>query len=219
MKKLLICPWFGPFPEWFNKYQTHIEFLKKYGYDFLFPTDLEDFKARIKDKLGIEATIISGTSDPHNFRVAYGLLFAKELAGYDYWGITDLDCVYGKIDDFMPDENLAKLDIWSNHHNYICGPWTLFKNTETVNNLFRDVANWRELMSDRSVPGRWTENEFTEIVDQVHREGKINQRYTFWQGHDVNDDSEITFDDGKLFDHGDEIMMFHFNRHKRWPLR
>lgn len=219
LRKLFITPYFGDLPEWIDKYEANMKSLEKYGYDWLLVTDLDDFLSRIWMILGEEPQIIPGTSRSHNFRTAFGLLFAKELEGYDFWGITDLDCVYGKVDNFLADEELGTLDIWSNHHNYICGPWTLFRNNELVNNLFREVPNWHELMFDQhSHAGRWTEVEYSEMVDALADQGRVRREYTHYQGQDPNDTSKLTYKNGMLFDGDDEIMMFHFNRTKIWPL-
>ena len=220
MKKLLITPYFGPFPEWMDKYLEHIKHVNQYGYDWLITTDEEDFSRRVQEVLGFVPTIRPGTPLIHNYRTAYGLLYADKLKDYDFWGITDFDCVYGKIDNFITDSMLEKLDIHSNHHNYICGPWTLFRNIDKVNNLFRLVPQWEgQMRSLDTQPGRWTEVEYSQMIDEQHNAGNINRLYTHFQGKDPNDDSAVTFKDGKLYDHGDEIFMFHFNRNKRYPLK
>lgn len=37
-----------------------------------------------------------------DFRPAFGEIFAAELAGYDFWGHSDLDLVFGQIRDHLP---------------------------------------------------------------------------------------------------------------------
>lgn len=218
IKKLIITPWFGDFPEWVTKYWDNIDQLTKYGYDWLPMTDLNEFKEKATRALGSTPDITPGTSRSHNFRTAFGLIFQEDLKGYDFWGITDLDCVYGDVSKFVPDDTLEKVDIQSNHHDYICGPWTLFRNNETINNLFKLVPNWKELMFDtRSHAGRWTEVEYSQMIDKEHEAGHINRLYTHYQGKDPNDTSNLSFRDGKLYDGEDEIMMFHFNRTKQYP--
>lgn len=215
IKKLIITPFFGDLPEWMDDYIENIESLKKYGYDWLPFYDVDEFSKRIREKLGIEPDIRVGTSDPHNFRTAYGVLFEEELEGYDFWGITDLDCVYGRIKQFMPDSALSKLDVWSNHHNYVCGPWTMFRNTEKVNRLFELVPNWQgHMMAKNDHPGRWTEQEFSKAIE----EADIALKYTHFQGKDPSVDENLHWEDDILMDGEDEIMMFHFNRKKRWPI-
>lgn len=220
LKKLFIIPYYGEWPEWMSKYTEQMSRLKKYGYDFYITNDIDDFCRRAREVLDIDIELDPGTSKLHDFRTAFGLMYQDILEGYDFWGITDLDCVYGNILNFMPDEDLKDLDIWSNHHNYICGPWTLFKNIEKVNNLFKKFHGWHGLMAEKNNqnPGRWTEQEYSDIVDREHELGNINRKYTFYQGKDPNIDNNLKLVEDKLFDGDDQIMMFHFNRKKRWPI-
>jgi uncharacterized protein DUF6625 len=37
-----------------------------------------------------------------DFRPAFGEIFADELAGYDFWGHSDLDVIFGRIRDHLP---------------------------------------------------------------------------------------------------------------------
>jgi len=219
LKKLFLVPWFGDFPPWFEQYKANIAPLKELGYDWLFFTDREMFVNRVKKRLDLDINLQPGTSKSHDLRSAFGVLFKDELKGYDYWGITDLDCVYGRVDQFVSDRDLEPLDIWSNHVDYICGPWTLFKHRTKVNTMFARVPGWRDFMQhDTDHPGRWTEQEFTRQVDHEHATGLIRRRYTHFQGKDPNIKENLAYNDGVLKDGDDEIMMFHFNRFKEWPL-
>lgn len=217
LKKKFIINWFGEFPYWMDQWVANMEYLKPMGYDYEIFTSLNRFEERVEQKLGIEPLIKRGTGKPWDFRSALGLLYEEELKGYDYWGTTDFDCVYGDIEKFMTDEQLKKYDIWSNHHSYVCGPWTLYKNTPIVNNIFKECPEWKDILEDPTPTG-WVEKGYSEKVDELHRMGKINRLYTFYQGHDPNIDTDLSFKDGKLYDGDDEIMTFHFNRHKRFPL-
>lgn len=219
LKKLFLIPWIGDFPIWMPQYREHIKHLKKYGYDFYISNDEDDFATRVEKTLGFSPVITRGSSLSHNYRSAFGLMYQDILKDYDFWGITDLDCVYGNISHFNDDIDLEEIDIWSNHHNYICGPWTLFKNTDRINTLFKKVPNWEELMRSTTLhPGRWTEVEFSQAVDKEHNAGEIYREYTHYQGKDPNIWFNLSFKDGMLYDDKEEIMTFHFNRHKIWPL-
>jgi len=219
LRKIFLCPYFGEFPAWFTEYREHIKQLERYGYDFLITSDLDDFKRRVKDKLGIDCPVIPGTGKVHDYRPALGLLYEEEIQGYDYWGHTDFDCCYGRIDRFMPNEQLAELDIWSNHVDYICGPWTLYRNDQKIILFFERYPQWREILSQPETTG-WAEFQagFTGVVDKAHADGDINRLYTMWQTKDLNDFSTVRFVDGILIEGQTEIMMAHFRRKKEWPL-
>lgn len=217
IKKLFIIPWFGEYPDYMNQWIANMEYLKPLGYDYLLVCSLKKFEQRVRERLGIEPCILSGTGKAWDYRPALGVLFEEEIKGYDYWGHTDFDCVYGDINKFMPDEELVKYDIWSNHHCYCAGPWTLYKNNEKINNLFRNCPDWKERMSECKATG-WIEDGYSKMLDKLHENGEVNRLYTFYQGYDPSIDTNLSFKDGKLYDAGSEIMQFHFNRRKRFPL-
>lgn len=215
MRKLLICPFFGEFPEWMGKYVKEAQHLKESGYDFLIETDLDSFKKRVKDKLGIDCPIISGTGKVWDYRAALGYLYEKELKGYDFWGFTDFDCVYTDFpNEFMPDALLNEYDIISNHDTYICGCWSLFRNKPEVNKLFMTHPNWRDFLNTPDV-NAWVEKEFSILVEN----SGIKYIYLFLQGNPWAKRVNVEKTNGRLYQDGGEIFMFHFRLTKVWPLK
>lgn len=211
MKKLFITPWFGELPTWFDHYLKNIESLKAKGYDFLMPTDLADFKQRCADRLGVTCPIEPGTGKLHDFRMALGLLYQEEAVGYDFWGHTDFDCVYGKVDDFVTDEFLQDLDIHSDCPDYVCGPWTLYRNIDQVNTLFYQQADWKSRLEETASTG-WVEREYSRLVE------RSGLRYKYTLFHAYTDPESLYYrEDGRLYSGSREIMMYHFRRTKVWP--
>jgi hypothetical protein len=200
-------PFFGNLPEWWEKYET------PKGYDFILDTDLEKFKIRVKEKLGIEYPGAYGNPKIWDYRPALGVLYEEEIRGFDFWGHTDPDCVYGDVGKWFTDEQLSELDIWSNHHSYVNGCWSLYRNTPAVNRLFQTYPFWAEKMIFPE-PNGWVEQEFSRTLE---RSG-LRYTYTFWQGDPYHPPFNLKKIDGRLFQDGKEIMMLHFRRDKRWPL-
>lgn len=215
LKKLMIVPWFGPLPSWFPYWKENFDRLAQYGYDLLMPRDVNEFKARARRILDVECPVKEGEGKVHDYRLSFGKLFEAELKGYDFYGHTDLDCVYGKIDNFVTEAMLESCDIHSNHHNYICGPWTLYRNVDLVNNLFFEHPQWREELISERVSG-WGEVEYSQIVDRHAKQG-LRLMYTHWQGKDPMVDENLRWRGESLYDGADEIFMFHFRHLKRWP--
>lgn len=79
-----------------------------------------------------------------DYKAAYGDIFKNELTGYDYWGMCDLDLVWGNIREFLTDEILEKYDRIGNQ-----GHSTLFKNNPDVNLRYKKcidgLLNYREV--------------------------------------------------------------------------
>lgn len=66
------------------------------------------------------------------YKAAYGEIFAVEMSDYDYWGMCDIDLVWGNIREFLTDDILEKYDRIGNQ-----GHSTLFKNDPVVNARYR----------------------------------------------------------------------------------
>lgn len=204
----MITPYFGQLPEWMNNYQPPD------GYRWLLDMDYEGFKQRVKEKLGINYTGYPSNGKVWDFRCALGVLYEQEIKGFDYWGHTDFDCVYGDTEKWVSDDFLSSLDVHSNHHSYVNGCWSLYKNDPEVNNLFRE-GPWKENMDNYNVTG-WVEQEYSRVLEA----SGLRYAYTFWQGWPYTADPKITKSGNNLYQDGEEIMMFHFRRSKAngWPI-
>lgn len=162
MKKIaLINCYIGKFP-WFFKF-----FLKSCEYnttvDFLIFTDnilddgipdnvkiipftLDEFNQLATMKLGFDINI----NKPYklcDFKPAYGFLFSEYLHDYDFWGITDIDVIYGRIREFMTDEFLEDYDTICVRHDFITACCMLFRNTSYVNLLFKKSKDYQMIFT------------------------------------------------------------------------
>lgn len=212
IRKLLVCPWFGPLPEWFEHWERNVATLERYGYDVLVTTDLPAFKQRVADILGVDCPIAEGSGKIHDYRCTFGMLYADELRGYDFWGHTDFDCVYGKIDNFLPDGQLKMVDLFSNHPTYVSGPWSLYRNTPVVNELFKTVPNWEGYLAFPETNG-WVETMFSVAAALA----PISRRYENYQTRNAHDFSTLHFDGDRLLEGDHEIMVAHFRHRKIYP--
>jgi hypothetical protein len=219
LKKLFISPHFmGPLPNWIEKYWENVAPLAAYGFDWFVPTDAADFRARCKRYLGV--TMPECFADPRKYSEAQPALaeiYPDVVAGYDFWGYTNLDVVYGRLDRWVTDDLLSTCDVFGNDPNSMCGPFSLLRNNAKVNALYRNVPNWQEIFESPNFHG-FDEGLFAQAV----RESDVGQQYRFWQGFDTFTEPKLRLAaDGTLFDDhqgGAEIMMYHFRRTKRWPL-
>lgn len=217
MKIALVVPYFGAYPVWMPHWARNTQRMQKLGYDFLFDDNEDEFRKRVQDKLAIDCPPMAGTGNIWDFRPAFGVLYAEELRDFDFWGHTDFDCVYGRVERFVTPALLNKVDIFSNHGTYICGCWTLYRNTPAVNTLFECVPGWTGFMEVNRATG-WAEQEFTYVVDCFHEAGEIVRRYEMWQTDNLDSFDELTLErDGRLLENGQERMMAHFRRTKTYP--
>lgn len=220
LKKLLICPYFGPFPEWMDLFfADFMRTMKPQGYSLLIDTDLPAFKERVKEKLGIECPIIRGSSKAWDYRGSLGVLYSEEIKYYDFYGHCDFDVAWGNMSKFIPDSVLQELDVYSSHDTYVCGCFSLYRNHTIVNELFRAHRSWREIMTHPDPTG-WIEEGFSrtlEISGLRYKYDLSSQGNPFTQTPILKKVEERLFQnmDGKFWQ---EVGMFHFRRSKRWPL-
>lgn len=66
-----------------------------------------------------------------DFRPAFGEIFADELAGYDFWGHSDLDVIFGRIREHLPAAAFQADKILFN------GSFSLYRNTAEVAGWYR----------------------------------------------------------------------------------
>jgi hypothetical protein len=158
----LTC-WYGKYP-WYFPYFLHSCSFNP-SVDFYIITDnqekienmpenvtivfktLHEIKVSASEKLGFTVNI----DYPYklcDFKPAYGFLFPEIIEGYDFWGINDIDIVFGSIRTFMTQRILQKYDIISSRHDYITGSFCLFRNNEYVNQLFMKSKDYKMVFSN-----------------------------------------------------------------------
>jgi hypothetical protein len=78
-------------------------------------------------------------------RPAFGEVFREELAGYDFWGHSDLDVVFGRIRDHLPAEAFAADKV------LVQGNFALYRNTAEAAAWFRHEipgVSYRDVLTD-----------------------------------------------------------------------
>lgn len=159
MKLALINCYYGKMPIYFNLWLQSCS--KNAGIDFFLVTDAtisgtipnnvkviamswEELITLFQSKFDFPITIESAYKLT-DFKPAYGYVFQDFLAEYDYWGYCDLDLIFGNVLRFIGkpmEDGTEKIYRW--------GHLTLLKNTDRMNQLFRQkggVFSYREVFS------------------------------------------------------------------------
>lgn len=257
MKKTFILTQFGKPHEWTQEYFDNVEKLGQYGWEWLIltsnqyskvpknvhiiPMTIETFNRLIEEKLGVNPHNYLENGYPHkfvsDFYVASGVIFEDYLKDSDFWGMTNWDIVYGRLDHFILDSMLEKAEIFSDDTNTtINGIFSLFKNNEKINNLFRQIPDWEVKLTSHVLYGT-DEYDLTEVVRKnqilvgqpanypLHSHDRLEQHVpdvklqiqkdgSLWElFKDVNPPNWIH---ARHF-FGREVPLFHFIRTKRWP--
>lgn len=110
---------------------------------------IQDLKQLAGEKLGFEVNI----DFPYklcDFKPAYGLIFSEYTKGYDFWGQSDIDIIYGNLRGFLTDEFLDRYDFISLRHDYTTGCFALYRNNGLMNTIFRRSRDYRKVFSESS---------------------------------------------------------------------
>jgi len=265
LKKVFLLTQFGPPHAWSSEYLAHIRTLAPYGWHWIIltphaypssynvrvvPMTLADFDARVLERCGIATrNFLDAKECPVKFTSdyypAFGEIFADLLTDADYWSITNWDVLYGRLDHFLPDAELAKWDIWSDDCHHINSLFCFYRNNETINRLYRLVPRWEWYFENRlDLPlYGFDEIYFDRLIRDLADAGRVtfgHPPYFALHSYDrlvqhqpkpnlafAPDGALIEcFDDANpALEHyppwrgmfGREIMYFHFLQTKRWP--
>lgn len=254
LKKVFLQTQFGAPHAWSARYFDNFQMLAPYDWHLkvftpnawtsdgnieIIPMTLAEFDDRIEKTCGVHPRNFIENGAPHklvsDYYPAYGHILQEFIQGYTYWGHTNWDMVYGRLDHFIPDSVLADSDIWSDDVDAINGIFCLYRNTERVNNLFRQVPEWERMFVTHE-PCAFDELHMTLAVRKMKNEIKFrhpqyfpNHSYDRLPQHKPT--PNLYFEpDGALIEryeeplaapkkhYGREIMAFHFSSTKKWPL-
>jgi len=235
MNKIICKMYFGKPLNWMDEIIPHYNTLP---WDFVLFTDMpmkskknvlvekmtmDDFSSFVSKKFNIDYRLYPTPDMPYpiskhlyDLWPTQGVLFEDYHKGHDWWGHGCLDIVYGDLDTWLNDEFLSNCDIFGNDPNAICGPFSIYRNEPKINHLFEEIPNWKRILE--GPPGDPPMDEYcmTQVVRKANEEGRIRFKSALWQGDPYGEDTKL--ENGRLFSHGKEVMMLHFNRIKRWPL-
>ena len=158
----LVACYLGPLPRYFRYFcdsaalNADVDFLVFSDQDpptwlpgnvSLIPFSLQQFNELASAKLGMDIRI----THPYklcDFKPAYGVIFEDNLASHDFWGMCDLDVIWGRIRHFVTEEVLNNCDVIAAKHTHTPGHFTLFRNRGMARDLFRQTEDYRTVFAD-----------------------------------------------------------------------
>ncbi len=165
MSILFIIPFFGKTPSWLPyfiqscAYNPTINWLIYGNLDFSkirLPDNIIHIRAELDDlnkliylKLSVKTKIVY-IYKLCDYRPAYFQLFADYIKNYTYWGYCDMDLIFGNIQGFLDYYSLSNFDVITASTNYLSGPFTLFRNKENINQLYRRIWRYYRRINDQS---------------------------------------------------------------------
>jgi hypothetical protein len=259
MTKTFIVLQFGSPHPWTQQYIDGVQKLAPYGWKWklftpnnfqskgnfeVVPMTIDQFADLVGHQVGVRPNLHLTEAGIPNFHVTefavfFGAIFQDYLRGRDFWGITGLDNVYGRLDHFFPDSLLADCAIYSDNPGNLDGNFSLWRNSEGVKMLYQRL-NWKAILSQGDCPGCTGTGEHSlyspeDFATKVLTPGVRfkTPKYHFAHSHDrleqhqpvpklkVESDGslwEFFSDKFGIANAAREIPLFHFSYTKRWPL-
>lgn len=78
-----------------------------------------------------------------DIKPALGYIHADRLDGFDFWGFSDIDLIYGNLRAYFSAERLARFDLLSTHERRISGHLCLLRNSTRMREAFMRVPDWQ----------------------------------------------------------------------------
>lgn len=185
-KIIILIPYFGSWPNYIQIYNETCKYNSLIKICFI--TDLAPFEnasknicffqlsfLQLKEKIENIFKITIPNHKPYkmcDFRPAYAVIFNDLIKDYDFWGYGDIDLIYGNLSKFLTKEVLQNNDIIAFRPDHLHGPFTLYKNSEFINNLFKKSENYIEIFKDNKYRSF---DEFGTINFIMHSYNNINE--------------------------------------------
>ncbi|WP_339699870.1 DUF6625 family protein [uncultured Marixanthomonas sp.] len=153
---VLIISYFGKWPLWFDAHlvsiaansdihwlcPTDCEIPKNHPPNIKFlPTTLSKLNTRINQAVLAEVPLTYRKLC--DLKLAYGDIFQEEIKEYDFWGICDMDIIWGDIRTFITEDVLSTYDIISSRKHNTSGHFTIFKNQKQLNTLYKSIPDYK----------------------------------------------------------------------------
>lgn len=224
-KVALIQVWFGPIPDYFWYHYETTKNIK--GFDFLFFTDQDfelnspNYKVIKTNKKTVEDLVsaclneeiqIKSNKKTCDLKASFGDIFKEFISGYDYYGVYDLDTLFGDIYNFT-NEFLGEYDVITIadevYHNRLSGPFLLFRNDERLRTEYR---------SEEYV--RCFDNTEVDCFEEHYLNEKLKDKYKIKYIYSINCETQnggknsfnCYWRGGKVFINDEEKLLYHFYR-------
>ncbi|MCF1191233.1 hypothetical protein LRR18_06505 [Mangrovimonas sp. AS39] len=231
-----VVPFFGEWPVWFPAFLTSCKYNPDITWMFFtdcdcsiekpdnvqfYPSSLDTLKNKISSVVGFEVGL-NNAYKVCDFRPAFGEVFKEHLQDYDFWWYCDVDIVWGDIRKFITYRRLNEYEIITSLESLIAGHFTLFKNNDEINRLYKLQDVYQNVFKDTRYC-RFDEYGFTELLLQNQLTKGIHilwDKISLAEGikavnHQEYDLDAWKYEDGKLYDYsqgicGKEYLYLHF---------
>lgn len=156
----ILIIYFGRWPDWIYSFIYSCE--RNTDIDFIFINDshtvlsnsknikniyftIDEFNALASEKLGFEVQV----NNPYkvcDFKPALGKIFEDYLKNYDYWGVSDIDLIFGDLSTALIEILYNKYDLISFYKEFISAPFFLLRNITYLNSIFEQINDYKKYL-------------------------------------------------------------------------
>jgi hypothetical protein len=83
-----------------------------------------------------------------DLKPALGYLHEQDISGYDFWGFSDLDLIYGDLRAYFTDTRLQRYKVLSTHERRVSGHLCLLRNEQPLRELFWHIPDFKRRVQE-----------------------------------------------------------------------
>lgn len=83
-----------------------------------------------------------------DLKPALGYLHEQDISGYDFWGFSDLDLIYGDLRAYFTDARLQRYKLISTHERRVSGHLCLLRNEQPLRELFWRIPDFKRRVQE-----------------------------------------------------------------------
>lgn len=84
-----------------------------------------------------------------DLKPALGFIHESTIQGYDYWGFSDLDLIYGDLRAYFTARKLQRFKFFSTHERRVSGHLCLLRNEKPLRELFWKIRDFQPRLQDQ----------------------------------------------------------------------
>lgn len=148
-KIVILCPYFGKLPGYYKYTMATMatnEFIdwyiitddifddKQYSNVFCIESKFDEIQKIISKEFDCKINKVYKLCD---YKPLYGIIFQELIKGYEYWGYSDLDILFGDLSRCLSDNNLSRYD-----KIFELGHLSIYRNDAQINSICTSIENY-----------------------------------------------------------------------------
>jgi hypothetical protein len=234
----LLSMWVGPLPKWIDHFKAQMGRFRLVDWELIIPpfSKVDEYDTQRREQIAwVNQTVgralgVSCNKDTMmpcatcETRPFWGEVFKDKLCGYDYWGWSDLDLMFGDLDRLLP-ALMDSCDVLNLKDRYLSGCFCVMRNTPDVVRAY-ERGDYKTILADERYHF-WEESGYTHFgLDESFFNAIFNSdlRITYCPGLYLHDTPETPcptrYAGERLIDAktGREALLLHFMS-DTWPLK